>query len=227
MENLKRVYTRGFVAAWILVALPGLAEKTEKRETPTPPTVVNEPGYEQSIAKLNQQWASIAAILESPEYFSIQADAVSKWSCGKQAGHIALTLDMVADSVAQLLANPDRDTEGTITPFGRAMLKSGIIPRGVGKAPEAINPKEKSREELLAVMQSARKKWKALEGKEQAIMTCEARSPHPLGMFRPQEWVRFVGIHTAHHLKIVRDILAAAANEAFGAELREPADAAS
>jgi hypothetical protein len=105
---------------------------------------------------------------------------------------------------------------------GRRCLAGGGFPRGVAQAPDGLKPGETTAKALRATLKEARKKWKALEKKAEDIAACMGRSEHPLGMLPAKDWVRLAAVHNAHHLKIVRDILKAARDDAgeFGAELK-------
>ena len=201
---------------WMAVAAVVAAANVTFAETSTPPTVVDAWDVKSDLAKIEQQFASIAAVLENEAYFTVRNDEVSGWSCGQQAGHLALALSGTADSIENLLANPDTNADGAISVMGVSVLESGVIPRGVGQAPEEINPGDTSREALLAALDDAKTKWAALAGKVDAIESCTGRAPHPTGMLKASDWVRLMSVHNAHHLKIVRDILAASGESATG-----------
>ncbi len=192
-------------------------------EKPTPPVIVDAWDLDQDIAKINQQWSSILAVLETKEYFLIQHDDVSAWSCGQQAGHLALVLSGTADSLDKLLANPDVNADGELSEMGKNLLESGVMERGFGKAPEPFKPGDTNRLDLKKTLLEAKSKWEALFGRKDEIANCKSRSEHPAGMLTASNWVRLMAIHNAHHLKIVRDVLRETddTDSAFGAELME------
>ena len=91
-----------------LLGLSGTSfgEHHEKDEKPTPPTKVDEWGLESDFEKIHQQWESMEAVLTDEKYFAIQNEDVSGWSCGKQAGHLALARGTIGDSIDNMLKNP-------------------------------------------------------------------------------------------------------------------------
>ncbi len=80
----------------------------------------------------------------------------------------------------------------------------GYIPRGQGKAPKVVQPNHKaSLEELKAKAETARN-WL----KQAADWPAQANFKHPFfGLLDKKLTLKFLKIHTEHHLKIVRDIL--------------------
>ncbi len=125
---------------------------------------------------------------------------------GEHAGHIAITKLGIAKGIEGNLASPERDRDLQRGEPAEALLRNGTFPRGVA-APERIDPKGRSREELAALGIRSVDTWSALAARSAAIATCPARFPHfMLGWLTSAEWVRFCAIHTAHHLALVREI---------------------
>lgn len=220
----------GLIAAAGLLLLPAggrAAEKedrparsrraTTKQEGPTLPTELDEWDLEKDFAKIAQQWDALEEVLRSDEYFRVRVEDVSQWSCGLQAGHSVLVMNMIAKGIEEGLADPTRNAEETAVPMAKMILKSGIMPRGVGKAPGLVMPLSGDREHWLRMLGEARERWDAIAKKAGEVAESKAREKHPVfGFLTPAEWVRFAPIHTAHHLKIIRDILAAAGEPAEG-----------
>ena len=215
----------GIGLAVIFLGAFNVAEAMDNADSegkPTPPVQVDQWDLEKDFAKINQQWASVFAVLENEKYFDIGSDDVSAWSCGQQAGHIALVMESIADGIQENLADPNRNAEGTLAAIAPSVLTGGVIPRGVGQAPEGVKPGGRGSEELLELLKSSRKKWQAIEARSAQLGDCPARFPHfAFGQLTSTDWVRFAAIHTAHHLKIIRDILKKSGPEAkgFGGEL--------
>lgn len=83
---------------------------------------------------------------------------------------------------------------------------TGKIPRGKGRAPKRVvsETNEFSMEELEALLVSAKSQYKNLEKIPEGNYFS-----HPLfGDLRKKKAMRFIAIHTNHHLKIIQDIIA-------------------
>jgi hypothetical protein len=90
-------------------------------------------------------------------------------------------------------------------------LTFGRIPRGKAKAPEAVCPqKMPSRDEMREALERTRKRFGATAQCLGALQSPEARQrvvKHPaLGKLNALQWLRFIEIHTKHHLKIIKDV---------------------
>ncbi|WP_164510826.1 DinB family protein [Nonlabens xiamenensis] len=83
------------------------------------------------------------------------------------------------------------------------IMTTGWIPRGKGRAPKPTVPKKlMSKEELL-------KLWNAVDDSVSSLshLPDDAHFKHPLfGSMKKLKAIKFMGIHTHHHLKIIRDI---------------------
>ncbi len=174
------------------------------------------------FAKLNQQFDAVAAVLKNEAYFNLKNEKVSKWSCGDQAGHIVLAAQMMRGGLQSNIDNPEQNVDGQPNPMGKSVMAAGDFPRGVAQAPEAIRPEGKSREDFIKLLESERKAWKDLEKMSDKLKELKSRAPHPaFGPLSSVEWVRFVAIHSGHHLALVRDILKESGNTEFGKNLAD------
>lgn len=80
----------------------------------------------------------------------------------------------------------------------------GKIPRGKAKAPEVVVPKDAiSETQLLANLERTRNIILDLKS-----ISKERYFDHPfLGKLKKKDTIRFLEIHTKHHLKIINDII--------------------
>ena len=78
------------------------------------------------------------------------------------------------------------------------------IPRGKGKSPKQVKPDEEiTLEELGRRLEFARKNIRMLNS-----LPKKANFPHPyFGQLNLSQSIKFIRIHTKHHLKIIEDIL--------------------
>ncbi len=86
-----------------------------------------------------------------------------------------------------------------------AVFLSGSMPRGRGKAPKSVTPPpEILTEALLQQLEIAKANVAKLDSLPE-----KANFKHPVfGMLNRDQTARFLEIHTDHHLKIIRDIVA-------------------
>lgn len=87
-------------------------------------------------------------------------------------------------------------------------MVSGIIPRGKGKAPDRVNKREPIHASELEEM--GLKAHEAIE--KLADLPKNSFFNHPyFGHLDRNAAIRFLKIHTKHHLKIIREIITAEA----------------
>lgn len=149
---------------------------------------------------------------EDPESFDARDGDVSDWSVGRHLEHLLRANRGIVDWLAPTIAGEEPelrgDPDGRPTIVGRAVLLTGYLPRGVGKAPGRTVPEGVDRvvvaEGLRSVLATAREMAAGLD----VIERSEARMTHPaLGTFDAAQWLRFARIHHHHHEKIVRDLI--------------------
>ncbi len=81
---------------------------------------------------------------------------------------------------------------------------TGYIPRGVGRAPKAVQSFDEITQE--SIEQQVKKAAIALENLQQ--LDKNSHFPHPyFGSLNLKPTLRFLALHTYHHLKIIDDIL--------------------
>ncbi len=166
-----------------------------------------------NLASIELQWAGFRALCDDEAVFRAKAEPVSAWNVGQHVKHCAIALNRIVGVIEMMLANPTRDVGlGPKYEFAKPMLESANIPRGMGKAAEFLIPEAApGRAETRAMVDSAATLWRGLEAKRDEIGNCPATFAHfALGNFTSPQWIRFMTVHSAHHFKIVRDVLVAA-----------------
>lgn len=150
-----------------------------------------------------EQLAHLISELESriPDHATVN-EAVSKAPVGWHLEHSLLVLNRALTALRQ------SDPSGYRSTFSARrllLLTFGRIPRGKITSPEAVRP---------AAGYNAQTLQQHLAVTKDNLQAATALSPdhfftHPtLGDFRVRTALRFLAIHTAHHLRIIRDILA-------------------
>lgn len=179
----------------------------------TPPWNVDGWNLTADLAKIEQQWGPVRAILEDVLFYDLRDEAVSAWSCGQHAGHIVLVARSIARGIERNLDEPDRSrNQGWEAPAG-PVLVGGRFPRGRAKAPAEADPVGRTPDHFLAMLGPTRAEWSRLADRADELPSCHARFSHfVFGYLTSVDWVRMCAIHTAHHLAIVRDIANQAAH---------------
>jgi hypothetical protein len=169
-------------------------------------------GVARSFARLAEQGREMAALAAGDDAaLTARADGVSKWAVAQQLEHLGLTGTRVLDAIEAILGDPDTPPRGRPTPGGWMVLLTGRIPRGRVKARPEWAPPEASPERARQAVATLARRTEALAARAPEIAAAGATRPHPvLGQFDARRWLRFLAIHQEHHLKLVRDIRAAA-----------------
>lgn len=147
---------------------------------------------------IKQQLERIEALLPN---IGILAEDISKASVGWHLEHSLLILNSSLKGLT--MTNPsDYNPKFSLKKF--IFLGFGIIPRGKIKAPKQFVPLEQpTAESIKKLLATAKERLEAVNGlPEKAYIT------HPfLGDFDKKTTLRFLNLHTNHHLKIIDDIL--------------------
>lgn len=135
-----------------------------------------------------------------------RAPSISGWSVAEQLDHLAIANRLSVGRIRQALKEGPNTVPGP-TLAGRLVLLIGYIPRGIGEAPEATRPGGGPVAEVRARVAEAVDALLGLRAELPTIRTARGRAGHPvLGGFTAAQWLRFIDVHTHHHLKIIRDI---------------------
>lgn len=135
-----------------------------------------------------------------PEYAYVNAK-VSKGSVGWHIEHTLLTLNLVME----VLKKSDPAQYKTTFDWRRiVVLTLGIIPRGKVKAPKVVQPVNNFNAQTLA-----QHVWQAKQNLESIRHLPPGHYfTHPfLGDFKVKPALKFLKVHTRHHLHIINDIL--------------------
>ena len=156
-----------------------------------------------SLRRLRQQSARLREIASWPaDKLASPVAGVSGWSAAEHVDHMV----EVANAVLRRLLQTEFTPLKALSLLGHAVLVTGFIPRGKVKAPSSVRPVPASASELFAALDELDAVLTQLESAGWAAPKGPC-VPHPLlgGMTAAQS-LRFVGIHTKHHLAIVKDI---------------------
>lgn len=126
---------------------------------------------------------------------------VSQSTVGWQIEHSLLTINGIVGAIQK--SNP-KDYNWKFSFFKILILATKKIPRGKAKAPKIVAPKaDINKDELQLHLNKTRETIKALE-----LVSRDHFFEHPyFGKLKLKETIRFLEIHTQHHLDIIRDII--------------------
>lgn len=148
--------------------------------------------------KIEIQLQKIESLLSK---IDVTNEKVSKASIGWHLEHSLLILNSSLKGLT--MTNPqDYNPKFSLKKF--VFLNFGMIPRGKIKAPKQFVPLEiPTRESVLKLINLAKERLEAVKNlSEKSFIT------HPfLGDFDKKTTLRFLWLHSNHHLKIVDDIL--------------------
>lgn len=131
----------------------------------------------------------------------VTKDKVSKASVGWHLEHSLLILN---SSLKGLTMTDPKDYKPKFSVKKFVFLNFGLIPRGKIRAPKQFIPLEvPTQESILKLMSLTKERLEAAKNlPEKSFIT------HPfLGDFDKKTTLRFLWLHTNHHLKIADDIL--------------------
>ena len=150
------------------------------------------------MKNIKDQLLKIESLLPKIE---VRNGKVSKASVGWHLEHLLLILN---SSLKGLTMTDPEDYKPKFSLKKYVFLNFGLIPRGKIRAPKQFFPLEvPTQESTLKLINLAKDRLKAAkELSEKSFIT------HPfLGDFDKQTTLRFLWLHSNHHLKIVHDIL--------------------
>lgn len=152
-----------------------------------------------------------AAVLQWPdERLYLRGTAVSEWSPAQHVDHVLRTLEALWGRVEALVEGRSAEIRARGGPVlvGRIVLWTGWIPRGRGRAPEAVRPDPRPvRHRMQVALCDATRRVEEQRARAAELATARGVLPHPqLGNLDAKRWIRFADVHTRHHLAIVADI---------------------
>ncbi|MGB5419756.1 DUF1569 domain-containing protein [Algibacter sp.] len=152
----------------------------------------------QRIEKLNKLLSQIEINIPKRD---IKNEAVSKSTIGWQLDHSLKVLNAVSEWTEN--SNPE-DYKFKLNFWRIVLLTLGYFPRGKVKAPKHVLPPEEiTTEDLEKQLQTARTHIEKLK-----LLAKNSYFKHFIfGKLNKKQTLRFLEVHTNHHLKIVNDIL--------------------
>ena len=133
--------------------------------------------------------------------FKILNSPVSKGSVGWHTEHTLLTIDLIIDALKNSVAE---NYKWKFNLLRLVVFTTRKIPRGKAQSPEVVVPKGNiTAESLKAHIYQTKEKLKELNS-----IHAKQYFRHPFfGNLRLKQTIKFLEIHTNHHMKIMNDIL--------------------
>lgn len=127
--------------------------------------------------------------------------SVTTSTVGWQIEHALLTINQIIKTVAA--SNPS-DYKWSFNLMRTVIFFRQRIPRGQAKAPKVVQPKDNVTEATIkAVLATTYQLLEVLP-----ILETNNFFPHPyFGKLNKQQTIKFLIIHTQHHLKIINEII--------------------
>ncbi|AZQ44780.1 hypothetical protein [Nonlabens ponticola] len=147
--------------------------------------------------------AQIDELQEFYQMGDLSKAQVSKSGIYWHVDHCLRILEAVPQALASSTA-VDYKPKNSFTKF--LIMTTGWIPRGKGRAPKYVTPKKGNIPETVIEQrfENARQQVNTLKDLE-----ADKHFYHPLfGSLTKKKAIKFLGIHTHHHLKILRDMVA-------------------
>lgn len=127
--------------------------------------------------------------------------SISKSDVGWQLDHTLKVINAVSSVLAK--TNPTKYKK-SFNLRRTILFRLGSIPRGKAKAPKAVMPPNTiSTQDLINQVETAKTQIESIK----ALPKNAYFIHHVFGMLTKKQTLRFLEIHTKHHLKIVNDIL--------------------
>jgi len=141
---------------------------------------------------------ALGVVLAEPD---LRRESVSSWTPGEHLRHCGLAIAAVRRALETSSGAPPWTWRSWI---GALVLRRGRLPRGRARAPAETVPDLAAAEPLEAALARA-----ATDLERIRALPADAWFRHfALGTLRRDRALRFLAVHTEHHLRIVREILA-------------------
>ncbi|MEM7187367.1 MAG: DUF1569 domain-containing protein [Bacteroidota bacterium] len=145
----------------------------------------------------------VAEIEEKIAFRDAHSPEVSKADVAWHLDHMLKTVNEICKA---LEASDPQKFEGSINLMRTMSLSLNYIPRGRAKSPSVVRPPEVIvTEDLYSQLETAKQQLSTVFELDE-----KAHFKHPVfGTIARGNALRFIEVHTKHHLKIVRDIIEA------------------
>lgn len=143
----------------------------------------------------------LAELEHSVPFYNKKKESISQSDAGWHIEHSLLTIDQI---IARLSQSKNNRYKRAFSFPRFIVMTTGIIPRGRAQSPRSVQPAGDINPETL-------QRHLAITSEkliELVLLDKEQFFEHPyFGHLKLKQAVRFLEIHTRHHVKIIRDII--------------------
>jgi hypothetical protein len=149
-------------------------------------------------SKLSNQLTELASFIKAGDQRNLKASNKGTY------WHLDHSLQVLHAISEALTTSKPKDYQPKFSLPKLMIMTTGFIPRGKGRAPKQSLPMgDISKEELFLSLEKIKEAIKNLDD-----LSKNHNFRHPLfGDLNLKDAIKFMGIHTQHHLKIMRDIV--------------------
>ncbi len=134
---------------------------------------------------------------------ALRAPAVSEWSIGMHVHHCCLAMIKICQSLVASTPPTPRSRFSFLTAL---VFSSGRLPRGRGRSPDAVLPKQDvPPAELRTLLDRSERMLTEVHDLDRRTWFRH----FAFGVLDRDKTLRFILIHNRHHLRIISDIMAA------------------
>ena len=152
------------------------------------------------FATMKQLQQQLSGLQSHISHYELLNPLVSQASVGWHIEHSLLVINGI---IKTLQTSDPTKYHRTFNLRKTLVLLVGTFPRGRAKAPESVTPQSYDKATLLTHAATTENKLKELE-----MISAGQFFKHPLfGHLKVKAAIRFIGIHTKHHLDIIEDIV--------------------
>jgi DinB superfamily len=156
------------------------------------------------LRRIEDDFGTVASVIALEDSgLALRAPEISAWSVAEQVDHLVKVEQSIFSHLLTRTPAPGK----AISWAGRLVLLTGWIPRGRGTSPRKLRGTTAGPAELGAALEACRETFHRLAAEPDPLLDPVPSLPHKMfGALTAAEALRFVPIHTHHHLKIVADI---------------------
>ena len=159
------------------------------------------PNLNEELTTLRELYRRGESVLDA---LSAPFGSGESWDAAQHMHHLILVNASVTRLIPALAAGKFAEKSAAAKPELLEKLYAGYFPSG-GTAPTNVEPSvELDKDELLSAWREGFKKIEALEGQD---LESDYRLEHQFyGPLTALEWLKFMGIHTRHHLNLIETL---------------------